>query len=177
MIGNSNFGIFVLRQQPVLYLSPVLSAPHGEEQNPRALLTSGVRKVLSCLKMIRVLLLSAFEGSCCQATWPVNNECSLIYFPLLDDSCLIAWSILWLPFVWWPPAPLLCLFVLRKRRAKSESLCFPQLWRWGGNATDFFKFASVFKIKISCSIFCDNPESINIETTDSSLETEGLICE
>lgn len=81
----------------------------------------------------------------------------------------------------WPPAGLLHLFVLRKRRAKDlrasvspscggDEVGTPQIFF-------FFSFALVFKIKMSCSIFCDNPESVNIETADSSLETEGLICE
>lgn len=38
--------------QPVSYLSPALPSSRGEEQNPRAVLTSGSRKVLSGVGLI-----------------------------------------------------------------------------------------------------------------------------
>lgn len=78
-----------------------------------------------------------------------------------------------------------CCFILsfcfKKKESKNQgaSFCFPQpgdeveMPQMFGSIVFFFNLASVFKIKISHSILCDSPASINREITDSSLVTEG----
>lgn len=137
MIGNSNFGIFCLAVS-IVSKSSLISLTWWRAKGQSCAAQWHRKGPVLLGSDYRVLLLSAFEVKCCQVIWPVNNECSLIYFLLLDDSCLIAWSIYDCHLC---DGLLLLYSVLlfyERGEQKSESLCFPELCGWGGNARFFF---------------------------------------